>query len=102
MFFEVVVALLLLLVGLLLLEEVGDEFVEAIVLVFLESFSLDLLLVVHELVVPVGLVDALVELHLAETLSAVQHVLVLIELSLQLLLLVILVVRVKHHARVVR
>lgn len=96
-----------LLLLLLSLEEVRDEFVEPGILGLLDLLLLDLLLLVHELVVAVRLVDALVKPQLSEVLRAVQHVLVLVELPLQfflleLVLLIVDDVRLVQHARVVR
>lgn len=101
-FLEVDCILALLLFLLLAGEEVRDELVKALVLIQPDPLPFDLLLVVHELVVAVSLVDALVQFHLPQTLSAVQHVLVVVQLSLQLFFLITVVVRFKKDARVVR
>jgi hypothetical protein len=59
-FFEVNSILVLLFVLLLPREEVSDKFIEAVVFVLLDSLSLDLLLMIHQLVVSVGLLDTLI------------------------------------------
>ncbi len=52
--------LVLLFVLLLPRKEVSDEFVETVVFVLLDPLPLDLLLVIHQLVVAVGLLDTLI------------------------------------------
>jgi hypothetical protein len=59
-FFEVNSILVLLFVLLLPREEVSDKFIETVVFVLLDSLSLDLLLMIHQLVVSVGLLDTLI------------------------------------------
>ena len=101
-FFFVDACLLILLLPLLACEEVHDQLVEAVILVLLDPLVLDLLLHVHHLVVPVGLLNTLVQLHLSEHLRAVKHALVLLQLPLQLLFLDLVVIRLVQHTRVMR
>jgi len=59
-FLEINGILVLLFVLLLPRKEVSDEFVETVVFVLLDPLPLDLLLVIHQLVVAVGLLDTLI------------------------------------------
>jgi hypothetical protein len=103
-FFEID-SLLLLLLGLLLsIEEVSDEFVEAVVLGLTELFALDLLLVMNEHVVAVRLLDALIQFHLSQHLCTVKGCLIFFQLPLQFFLFkqLILFLIVVQYTRVVR
>lgn len=59
-FFEVNGILVLLFVLLLPCEEVSDKFIESVVFVLLDPLALDLLLMIHQLVVSVSLLDTLI------------------------------------------
>lgn len=101
-FLEVDGILVLLLVLLLPREEVSDELVESLVLAVLDPLALDLLLVIHQLVVSVRLVDALVQFHLPQAIGTVKHTLVFFELSLQFFFFKVFIVGFIKDARVVR